>query len=269
MKFPAGITTIEDRIKYVVANKIDIINLKKSITKNGDCFGVNNFEKSVFDAISKGEQNKGADTGVVSKTIIGNTYNWLDSHDDVHIDGLFTKSINENKSNIMHLHDHLQRLSAKVGIPQNVYEKAVPWVELGVNKSGNTTCLLMDSEVIKDLNPSIYYQYCNKQVNQHSVGMQYVKLFLCVNSMEANYKKEFANWNKYIGFLGNPEKAIDQGYFFAITEAKLKEISCVTKGSNELTGTLDDMEPDETTPKANEPGSSTQPESIFSKFQII
>ena len=39
----------------------------------------------------------------------------------------------------------------------------------------------------------------------------------------------------------NSEKALEQGYFFAVTEAKLKEVSCVIAGSNELTPTIEPL----------------------------
>ena len=70
--------------------------------------------------------------------------------------------------------------------------------------------------------------------------MQYVNILLCVNNPD--YKAEFANWQKYYPLVGNSEKADELGYFYAVTEAKLKEISCVIAGSNELTPTLDTKE---------------------------
>ncbi|HKZ36113.1 MAG TPA: hypothetical protein VJ184_00580, partial [Chryseolinea sp.] len=94
-----------------------------------------------------------------------------------------------------------------------------------------------DSNIIKEYNPIVFGQYLSKEVNQHSVGMVYVKLDLAVNDSEM--KDEYVQWNKYINLIGNKEKAIEQGYFWAVKEAKLIEISAVLAGSNELTPTLD------------------------------
>lgn len=221
--------------KYLVENKSELISLKKSEAKHSDSLVIENKEE----AITKGASNLGEDdlaNGIIKRTIVGNTYNWMDSHDDVHMKGIFTKSISENKS-IMHLHDHLYQLTAKVGTPLKVYEKEIAWTELGVPKAGVTTALLMDSEIKSLYNAMIYDQYLNKQIQQHSVGMSYIKLFLCIN--DAEYKEEFANWNNYIPFVANQDKATKQGYFWAVTEAKLIEISAVINGSNELTPTLD------------------------------
>jgi hypothetical protein len=95
----------------------------------------------------------------------------------------------------------------------------------------------MDTRIEKARNENIFLDYKNGDINQHSVGMQYVKLELAVNDPEE--KEEFAAWERYKGEVINIEKAEEQGYFWAVTEAKLIEISCVIKGSNELTPTLD------------------------------
>ena len=58
---------------------------------------------------------------------------------------------NQNKNKVLHLHDHLQQVAAKVGIPVDIYEKEIPWTSLGVDKAGNTTSLVMESNIIKDL----------------------------------------------------------------------------------------------------------------------
>ena len=237
---------------YVIANKEQIISLKKAATKFTDC---DSFNPIFINNIHKGittKEDVDLDKGVIKRTIVGNTYNWMDSHMDVHIKGVFTKSIQENQKNIMHLHDHEYKVTSKVGTPIEVYEKEMLWSELGIAKAGNTTSLLMDSDIKKAFNQMVFDEYLNKQINQHSVGMMYVKLFTCVN--DAQYKEEFAAWNTYFPVVGNPDKALEEGVFWAVTEAKLKEISCVIAGSNELTPTL---EPNKITPNKIEPEHST------------
>lgn len=221
-------------ISDLVANKSEHIAMKKAAQKNCDCVGV------CESPIIKGEHYIAKDDvarGIIYRKIVSNTYNWLDSHGDVHIDGVFTKSINENKERIMHLHDHIYQLDAKVGKIENIEEVTLSWVDLGVNKEGYTTCAIVSSNIQKSLNANIYNQYLTNQINQHSVGMRYVKIDLAVN--DTDYKEEYATWLKYAGRIGNIEKAIEQGYFWAVTEAKLIEVSAVIAGSNELTPTLE------------------------------
>src|SRR5688572_20271074 len=55
--------------------------------------------------------------GVLKRTIVLNTYNWLDSHGDVHLTGTFGKSISERGAKAPHLHDHVFQLDARVGKP--------------------------------------------------------------------------------------------------------------------------------------------------------
>jgi hypothetical protein len=223
-------------LKDVIANKQELIALKKANAKKFT--DAVSFDITENKTVIKAEPNGLEDTeNVIYRTIVGNTYNWMDSHDDVHINGLFGKSISENKTKILHLHDHLYRLTAKVGKPLDIYEKELNWTDLGVAKPGNTMALMMDSEIKKALNNQIFDFYKEGEINQHSVGMSYVKIFLAINSEKE--KEEFATWNKYFNMIGNKERALEKGYFWAVTEAKLFEISAVISGSNELTPTIE------------------------------
>lgn len=223
----------DELIKYIVENKREIIDLKKSSTKECDCITVLSKQKEVNKSIDSPTKPEDDEEDEITRTIIGNTYNWMDSHDDVHIEGIFTKSIKERGNKVLHLHDHIWQLGAKVGSVQKVYEDKISWVELGILAVGETMALMMDSVIKKSYDPKIFEMYKNNEIDQHSVGMIYINLFLCVNNAE--YKEEFAAWNKYFPVVSNKQKAIDNGFFFAVTEAKLKEISCVIEGSNELT----------------------------------
>jgi hypothetical protein len=227
--------------KYLAENRGQLIALKKSTIKHADAIGYdscNTIVNKQFDY-----QTNDSDT-VIKRAIVGNTYHWLDSHGDVHMDGIFGKSITEKQNDILHLHDHLQQLTAKVGEPEKVFEQKMLWSDLGVMKTGETTALMMLTNIKKDYNSFIFGQYLDKKIQQHSVGMVYVKIMLAINDSE--YKDEFAAWNSYIGKVANAEKANELGYFWAVTEAKLIEISAVLKGSNEITPTL---EPVKSTPK--------------------
>lgn len=219
-------------IKYLVKNKLELIDLKKSAIKQFVDTPCSLVEESGL--ISKATQNNQDTDEVLYRTIIGNTYNWMDSHDDMHLNGLFAQSIKDRNGRIYHRHDHVNQLTAKVGKFSQVYEQVVNWTDVGVNKIGQTMSLLGDSAIKKAYNQLIFDSYKDGEIDQHSVGMQYVKIFLCVN--DRSEKEEFDNWNKYFPLLGNPEKATNKGFFWAVKEAKLIEISCVTEGSNELTG---------------------------------
>lgn len=216
-------------ITEIVANKAELIQLKKAEVKTVKG-GISSVTKTnaTIKGVFKDNDNS------LERTIVGNTYLWMDSHDDVHAKGCFTKSIKENKS-IFHLHDHEFKLTSKVGEPKKTYEEEIAWKDLGVNKSGMTQALFMDTEIFKDYNSQIFNEYKAGRINQHSVGMQYVKIDLAVN--DEAYEKEFKTWQDNIDTLGNPERAKEKGFFWLVKEAKLIEISAVLLGSNELTPT--------------------------------
>lgn len=238
---------------YLVQNKAALVELKKTADKRTDeVFMLRGDGAGVMKLHSDGSRDT---ADVIHRTIVGNTYYWMDSHDDVHLEGLFAKSIADRKGKINHFHDHLMQLVARVGVPENIYEKWVDWTELGVAVTGQTQVLLMDSAIKRDMNSSIFNGYLAGEINQHSVGMRYVQMALAVNDPE--YKEEYAEWLKYIDRIGNRAKAEERGYFWPIKEAKLIEISCVVEGSNELTQTA----PVKSTQQ--EPQHSTQEEPPF------
>lgn len=223
--------TIKERNKWIVSNKKRLIELKKATIKQSDNVNLSSAELVLNKSINKKDTEN-----TIYRTIVGNTYGWMDSHDDVHIKGIFTKTIKEKGDKVLHLHDHVQQLTAEVGDNLKVYEQEVEWKDVSLNKVGKTTALLMDTAVQKDYNSIIFNKYKANKIQQHSVGMQYVKVELAINDSEET--EEFETWNKYIGQVANSEQAIKQGYFFAVLEAKLIEISAVIQGSNELTPTF-------------------------------
>ena len=248
--------TKKEEIDYLVKHNKEIIEFKKAVVKHTTPTTTEAEISSTLKALSTSKEH---DTdNVIKRTVIGNTYNWLDSHGDVHLDGTFGKSISERQNKIWHLHDHEQKITAKVGIPSKIYEEKVAWSDLGIKKAGTTTALMMDSDIRKDYNNLIFQEYKDGNIDQHSVGMYYVKIDFAVN--DKDHKEEFKVWNDNIENIGNREKAEELGYFYAVKEAKLVEISAVLQGSNELTPTIE--------AKDIEPEKSTQPEPEQSTHKI-
>lgn len=219
---------------YLQANKSELISFKKSEIKFTDPFAFIE-DNEAQKALTTSYKDDVA-SGVIKRTIIGNTYNWMDSQSDVLCDNCFEKSIKDRSDKIFHLHDHLRQVTAKVGTPTAIYEKNVSWKDLGVDCSGKTQCLLMDSNIKKDFNAIMFGQYLGDEITQHSVGLYYVNLEMAID--DADMKEEYATWLKYIDKIGNKDKVKEQGYFWAVKEAKLIEISAVLAGSNELTPTI-------------------------------
>lgn len=229
--------TKKDLYNYLIAHKEEIVDLKKSERKDCDnvdwCDNVITATKSF---VNKNELKQDTENEIY-RTIVGNTYFWMDSHDDVHLTNCFATSIEQRTAKrISHLHDHEQRLDAKVGKFSAVYEPMIAWRDLGVNRDGETMVLAADSAIKRGLNSKVFEQYASDEIDQHSVGMIYDKIELAINDPERT--KEYALWNSIYPLLGNPERADKMGFFWAVKSAKLIEISAVLNGSNEITPTL-------------------------------
>jgi len=224
-----------DKRKY--EELLEIKDLKKSSIKYADI--VSGVPMPELEGTTKGKYlyEDDEDKGILKRTIIANTYNWMDSHSDVHLSGVFSKSIAERGAKIPHLYDHKFELTARVGKAIKLEERQISWRELGQGKTGMTEALFLESEIRRSWNDKLFADYLNNEVDQHSVAMQYVKVALAIND-EDEYPKEYQVWAEHIGKVGNRAQAEAQGFFFAVSEAKLIEVSAVLLGSNELTPTL-------------------------------
>lgn len=227
--------TKKELFDYLHTNKTELLEMKKASKKT--YVYTPQLIANQKEAVKSLSTTADSDTDTqIKRTIVGNTYNWLDSHGDVHVGSTFGKSLGEKKGRIWHLHDHEYKLTAKVGTPIKIWEQEIKWSDLGVDKSGSTTSLLMESNIKKSMNGQIFAEYKAEQIDQHSVGMYYVKMDLAIN--DSDYEEEFKNWNDTIGLLGNKSKAEEEGFYWTVKEAKLIEISAVLEGSNELTPTI-------------------------------
>jgi hypothetical protein len=223
---------------HLKANKELYISAKKSQTKNADAV---DFHAFVID-----------DTGTVQKLLSNpellnldefnvkaaiNTTNIMDSHSDVHLPGIWTKSLKERKGFYL-LQEHKMQFDKIISDNVKASVKTMTWKELGQDYPGSTEVLVFDATIEKGRNEYMAEQYAKGRVKNHSVGMQYVKLELAINSDDKYDAEEKAVWDKYISQVVNKSDADAQGYFWAVTEAKIIEGSAVPMGSNYVTPTI-------------------------------
>jgi hypothetical protein len=227
-------------IKQVTRDKKEALLLKKGAVKFTDSpvlspiLGItkdDNPNKALL------ERNLPLDTeDNVYRTIIANTYNYMDSHDDVHLNNVFKKSLEETKKLFL-LHDHKFEVTAQTGNILKAYEQEGRFLYYGLNSPLDTQALLLDVEIERVKNELVFNEYKNHNINQHSVGMYYVKIDLAIDNQDD--KEAYALYRKYLPQIGNADEVEKQGYFFAVQEARLKETSAVLMGSNPLTGIFD------------------------------
>lgn len=243
-----------DLFRYLVEEKDLIFAAKKAVDKRaeGGLSMIIPVEEPIVGFANKAikplyENDKEA--GILKRTVVANSYWWLDSHSDVHLGrredsekAVFTESIKNRASKIFPIDQHNWSLDGRMGKTLALYEAPISWRALGVGRTGMTEALFADAEISREKNERRYKDYLNDEIDQHSVGMRYMDMQLAVND-EKNYPKEHAVFQKYISKIGNRQVVEKQGFFFAIAEAMLKEYSAVIGGSNELTPTMGVSQP--------------------------
>jgi rubrerythrin len=245
----------KDLYKFLVENKQQLIREKKSLIKRTEPL---QFDPSIIMPAAKTVAKKDngeteetfiPDADTVRVKVVANTANWIDSQLDMLIDDCWKASIKNRKGMIPHLHDHYQCIEGKIGEVASIYSQDMKLSELGINKSGTTQVLVFETDVMKSYNEKVYNQYKLKKINQHSIGLQYVNISLCINDEDS--EKEFDFWNKYYPLVINKDMADEYGFFWVVSEIKLLENSCVLFGANELTPTLEVQD------SSNQPAKST------------
>ena len=232
--------TKKEMFDFLVANKTTLINQKKSAIKFADAISLNVIPQNLHSTTKAydNREEEEEDKDFVEVKAVINTTGILDGHGDVHIKGLWNKSLKENKR-LLHVQEHKTAEFDKIissGEDLKAYVKDFSWKELGYEGEGETQALVFESKVRRERNAKMFEAYSKGYVTNHSVGMQYVKLELAINDEE--YEKEMNFWNKYIDQVVNRKDAEDAGYFWVVTEAKAIEGSAVPLGSNPITPTM-------------------------------
>ena len=232
----------EELFKYLKDNLPKLKAEKRASLKQADALdfvSVKTLEGKDFATKSEDVISETVSEGQIRVKVAINTTNFIDSHRDLHLPSMWKKSLSETKAGV-HLKSHMRDFEYVIadGEDCKVYTKMMAWRDLGYDYEGKTQVLIQESVVKAARNPLMFDQYKNGWVSQHSVGMRYVDLFMCINSEEKYYAEEKANWDKYITEAVNPEVAEEYGYFWAVTTAKYVEGSAVVFGSNSATPTL-------------------------------
>ncbi len=194
-----------------------------------------------------------------------NTTKYMDSHDDVHFDNIWNKTIKDNQGKIMYIFDHEMSVKNIIAWPEDVevIVKNIDWSLLGADYEGQTQALIYKIAKDKIVSPEAMRIIEDKRKVQNSVRMQYVKISLAINSNEKDYQTNKALFDARIDLIANKDKVKSQGYFFAVDEAKIiAEGSMVLRGSNDITPILQNDNNNNDKPEKstlnNEPVESTR-----------
>lgn len=235
--------TKEELFKALKENKEAIISEKKSKTYNSIdkdkslAVKVRNIDFSKFDS----EQTKEEFDNNKYYYIVTNTTKILDSHMDLHIDGIWNKSAKEqNRKNAL-LDSHIDTIGTTLAKREDVeiMVKEIPFNSLGYSYKGNTQALIYKIEKSK-MREDIAKWLDEGYAVQASVKMQYVKMDIAMKSDSEEDSTERKIYNDYIDKIANIEDFKEKPlYFFVQREAKnVDESSLVSRGSNHVTGQI-------------------------------
>lgn len=226
----------EDMFRELKLNEEKILSLKKArvlkSAEKGQISLVNAYLKPEF-ADKSGIQ---LDDGFVYPVI--NTTKYMDSHDDVHFDGLWKKTLKEQQGKIFYLSNHSMKIDDVVAWPEDVeaFTTMIDWSLVGKDYPGQTEALIYKIPEDKIVKPTALDAIKQRRKVQGSVSMIYVKIKLAINSDDKEYAENKAFWDSHIDEIANKEDVEKQGYFFGVSEARIyKEGSLVLFGSNDAT----------------------------------
>ena len=242
--------TKEQLFKALRDNKDKIINIKKKTIYTGyDPINPEESKQVVLNnqtklkSLSK-EVSKGLFSDDNYYYFAVNSTKILDSHRDLHDDGIWNKSAKEQSGKNYLADTHSLTIKDTIAYPEDVeiFVAEIPFKTLGYDYKGNTEALIYkvlksnirDAKVKQDLEDG--------KTMQASVKMQYVKIQLAMNSdddEDVEEKKIYeANKDKIANKSDFKEEIY---YFYLVKEAKnIHESSLVPFGSNHVTGRIEE-----------------------------
>lgn len=233
--------TQKEMFSELKANVSKIISVKKAALKYSDPVS---YSLKAKDSEKNEVEVQSVKVGDFVYPVI-NTTNLLDSHGDVHIDGLWDVSVKDQAGRIYYIINHDLKIGSVIAYPEDVtvFLKTFQWSELGKSYPGTTQALVYKVLLTDASNKDALEAIKARKPLQNSVRMQYVQMTLCINDSDDEFKQEYANFYKYLAVIANKEDAMEKGYFWAITQAKIsQEGSAVLFGSNSITPILTEQE---------------------------
>lgn len=193
-----------------------------------------------------------------------NTTNYLDSHNDVHLDGIWNKSAVEQNGKTLWIVNHDLSIGSEVAYEKdvNIMIQKMSFRDLGFDSDKNTEALIFEVKQDAIINENILDRILKNIATQHSIRMQYIELVFCMDSDAEEDREYKVNYDKYAPSVANYEKVKDQMYFWGVKVAAIKhEGSSVVAGSNDITPMLigKSIEPSKGT-QLDEPSADTQKE---------
>ena len=172
-----------------------------------------------------------------------NSANILDSHNDMHVEGNWNKTVKEQQGKVYLVWEHKLSKENIIAFPEDIVLMTVkiPFSVLGKNYEGETYSLIYKISKDKIIDKTAKEWLEDGRSLQASVRMQYVKVEPAFNSKD--FPKEKETFDTYYPLISNKEEHGEIDYFWVVKEAKnVMESSLVLFGSNSATGRIDNKE---------------------------
>ena len=255
-----------DLFKALVENESFIIDAKKSQVYKSFEKGLQvvSDQKTIEKAFNDSEKGIKFDSDYYYFVV--NSANYLDSHNDMHVDGNWNKSVKDQNGKVYLVwHHDFSKTENIIAFPEDIemMTSKVEWSLLGKSYDGETYSLIYKVKKDKIVNENVSKWLKEGRKLQLSVRMQYIKLETAFNSDDEDYSKQTENYNKYYPLIANKDEFKEIEYFFIVKEAKnVMESSLLPFGSNSATAEISQIEnktsADTITPETQEPSIDTQ-----------
>lgn len=257
--------TKEQLAKELVKYKDDIISLKKAQIYKSCEKGLAVNAKPI-DSLKLNTQTKGIAIDTDYYYIAVNTTRVLDSHEDLHLNGIWNKTVKEQQGKVYLVADHELELDKTIARKENVeiFVAEIPFALLNKPYEGNTEALIYKVRKDKVINKTAKEWLDSGDSIEASVRMQYVDIDFAIDSDDKDDVKYKDNYDKYIKEVANINDFENEIiYFWIIKQARnVYESSLVLFGSNATTGLITEgskIQPSiDTENKDSEPQESTQ-----------
>lgn len=250
----------EELFKDLKDNLAFITDAKKSQIQKSCEKGVSVTCKSL-DLLKFEDQLKGIKIDDNFYYVAVNSTRILDSHEDLHLDNLWNKSIKDQQGKNYLVIDHELEVDKVVVRKEHIemFTAKIPFALLGKQYTGDTQAL-----IYKFPKSQVKHQLVKEWLEsgddiEASVRMQYVTFVLCLDSNDPDDATLKANYDQYLPFIANKDDFEYISYFFAIKEAKnVRESSLVIFGSNSVTGQINNKQAEQSLEIKQEPSKDTQ-----------
>ena len=186
----------------------------------------------------------------------------LDSHGDLHLNGIWDKTVKDQQGKNYLVADHKLELDKTIAKKEyvEIFTAIVPFSAIGKPYNGDTEVLIYKVRKDKIINDVAKEWLDSGDSIEASVRMQYVEILFAADSNDKEDMKFKMNYDKYINEIANKEDFEDDIlYFWPVKQAKnIHESSLVLFGSNSSTGLITtESQPTKVTEK-DEPLKDTQ-----------